>query len=119
MQAIGKDCLRCAGAVAVAALVRQRWPPALCTRMPLHGCCRHRRPLAAAAAATAAAQLRLASEALEAQLWDARVRLAVLANRQVRLDNPMLEERIRRLGAVLADAAPGAAEAQQQEDGGG
>eukprot|EP00775_Hariotina_reticulata_P011939 gene11939-12082_t len=46
-------------------------------------------------------QLRLASEGLEDQLSDLRVRLAVAANRMTRISNPLLEARIRRLRLTL------------------
>lgn len=51
-------------------------------------------------------QLRISSREVSDRLLDIRVQLAMLANRQTRLDNPMLEARIKRIKLVL-DGATG------------
>jgi hypothetical protein len=53
-------------------------------------------------------QMRLVLESLQGQLLDTRVSLAVLEGRSLRLDNPML---LQRISALLAAAEEGEAEA--------
>jgi hypothetical protein len=66
-------------------------------------------------------QMRLVLESLQSQLLDTRVSLAVLEGRSLRLDNPMLLQRISALltAAQQGEAeAAGAAPAAMEVDGG-
>lgn len=61
-------------------------------------------------------QLRISSRDVSDQLLDIRVQLAMLANRQTRLDNPMLEARIKRIKLVLDESVGENGERQDQQD---
>ena len=52
-------------------------------------------------------QLQISSREVSDRLLDIRVQLAMLANRQTRLDNPMLEARIKRIKLVLDESVGG------------